>query len=114
MNLTLTLTGPGAPQVADTAADMLATLTGEIPQTLSSKSPDDVRRDLATGLAIAGIVLAVPGAVLATLDLSARLRKRRELAPKVEAVKRVLEAGLSQIFVVNVLLTTTVEIPLPM
>ena len=49
-----------------------------------------------------------------SLESCLRFRKRRELAPKVEAVKRVLEAGLSQIFVVNVLLTTTVEIPLPM
>ncbi|OLP52764.1 hypothetical protein BJF92_07050 [Rhizobium rhizosphaerae] len=96
MTLTLTLTGPGAAHAAETAADLLATLTGERPQTPSSTGPDDIRRDLATGLAIAGIVLSVPGAVLATLDLSARLRKRRELAPKVEAVKRVLEAADAQ------------------
>lgn len=37
-----------------------------------------------------GVALAAPGAVLATLDVRDRLRKRRELAPKVEAVKRVL------------------------
>lgn len=93
MSLTLTLTGPGAPHATDTAADLLATLTGELPQTLSSSGPDDIRRDLGTGLAIAAIVLAAPSAVLATLDLATRLRKRRELAPKVEAVKRVLEAA---------------------
>jgi hypothetical protein len=92
MSLTLTLTGPGAHHATDSAADLLATLTGEHPQTLSASDPDGARRDLATGLAVAAIVLAAPGAVLATLDLAARLRRRRTLAPKVEVVKRVLEA----------------------
>lgn len=93
MSLTLTLTGPDARHAEDIAADLLTTLTGELPKTLSSTAPDHMRRDLGTSLAIAGIVLAIPGAVLTTLDLATRLRKRRELAPKVEAMKRVLETA---------------------
>lgn len=91
MSLTLTLTGSGAPDARAGAADLLTALAGAPPQEVTPETSPEARRDLATGLAIAAVVLTIPGAVLATLDIADRLRKRRELAPKVEAVKRVLE-----------------------
>lgn len=91
MSLTLTLTGSGAPDARAAAADLLTALAGTPPQEVTPETSPEASRDLATGLAIAAVVLAVPGAVLASLDIADRLRKRRELAPKVGAVKRVLE-----------------------
>lgn len=91
LTLTLTLTGFGAPEARAGAADLLSALAGTPPQEVTPETSQEAHRDLATGLAIAAVVLSVPGAVLASLDIADRLRKRRELAPKVEAAKRVLE-----------------------
>lgn len=91
MTLTLTLTGEGAAAAEAPAAALLEALTGETPQVLRPGAAAEARRDLATALAIGGLVLAVPGAMLTTLDIAERLRKRRAAAPKVEALKRVLE-----------------------
>lgn len=90
MTINLTLTGPATPEVRAAAAELLETLSGQSPTERPSPGSGEERRDIGLGIAIVGVVLAVPGAVLATLDVRDRLRKRRELAPKVEAVKRVL------------------------
>ncbi|MEQ5869123.1 hypothetical protein J4E08_04340 [Sagittula sp. NFXS13] len=91
MSLTLILAGPGAPDARVAAVDLLTTLTGIPPQEVAPEAVPEATRDLGLGLAIAAVVLAIPGAVVATLNLADRLRRRRALAPKVEAVKRVLE-----------------------
>ena len=91
MSLTLTLAASGATAARAAAADMLTILTGKLPQEVSLDASAELRRDLALGVAIAGVVPAVPGTTLAALDIADRLRKRRDLVPRIEALKRVLE-----------------------
>lgn len=91
MTVTLTLSGSGGAQAHAAALELLTSLTGEHPQEVLPVPATDQRRDLGLGIAIATLVLAAPGAVLAGLEIADRLRKRRELAPKIEAMKHVLE-----------------------
>ncbi|MEM1345732.1 MAG: hypothetical protein AAGI34_14290 [Pseudomonadota bacterium] len=97
MSVTLTITGDEASQASAAGSDLLHAITGETP-TEMPPSDDEPKRivDPATGIALIGVVLAIPGAVLAGLDIAARLRKRKELAEKVEATKRVLESTDSE------------------
>lgn len=89
MTVALTLTGPATDAQA-LAADLLETLTGSAPE-VETSGADAPTRDPATAMAAAALILSVPGAVLAVLELGDRLRKRRALAPKLEVLKTELE-----------------------
>ena len=89
MTVALTLTGPAIDARA-MAADLLETLAGSAPE-VETSGADAPTRDPATAVAVAALILSVPGAVLAGLELGDRLRKRRALAPKLEVLKTELE-----------------------
>ncbi|GAB3453693.1 hypothetical protein [Insolitispirillum peregrinum] len=91
MSITLTLNGPTTEAARAEAAALLQALTGETPQEQTISPTSDGRRDAALVVAVASLVLAVPGGILATLQLADRVRKRRELTPKVTVLKTVLE-----------------------
>lgn len=87
MTVTLRLTGPRAEAVEETGTDLLRLIgDGEVSRTVPS--PAGPKRDLATGLAIVGIVLSAPGAINDTIDLARRLELNKRLA----ALKARLEA----------------------
>ena len=87
MTVTLRLTGPRADAAEEAGTDLLRLIgDGEVSRT--AISPAGPKRDLGTGLAIVGIVLAAPGAINSTIDLARRL----ELSERLAALKARLEA----------------------
>lgn len=95
MTLTLTITGadPNAP--AATAALLLRTMTGSEPECQAVPADETRKRDLATGIALASLLLSVPGAVSATLKVKDRLDRRRVKAD-VEELKAALAAAKAE------------------
>ena len=92
MTVQVRVTG-AAPEVAEAAVrDLLREVGGAAPVVVSGEPGDGVVRDLGTGIAVAALVLAVPGAAVAVLDLRDRLT-RRALAARVAAAKAALAAG---------------------
>ena len=82
--------GEGATPCAERLARILEAELGEVPErVLPAVEPPperETRIDPGLCVAAAGVVLAIPGAILATLDLRDRLRKKR-------AFERVVEGG---------------------
>jgi hypothetical protein len=91
MTIEITLRGTDPKAVADEAAALLREIGQRDPDRPTPEADADLRRDPATGLAIASLILSLPGAVLATLDLKERLDRRR-LRDRVDALKKGIEA----------------------
>lgn len=96
MSVTLILTGDSAADTTAAGSDLVHAITGATPSERPITDDDARRMDPATMIGLAALVLATPGAVLAVLDITDRLRKRRELVEKVDATKRVLERTNSE------------------
>ena len=92
MTLSIRLTGPDPNAAVQSAADLLRDATGCEPEQHELAPGGGPKRDLGTGLAIASLVLSVPGAVLATMDVVDRVQRRR-VAARVEALKAQLAAS---------------------
>lgn len=61
---------------------------GTIVYSANASVPDSARKVI-DPVALTGVILAIPGSVLAALDIVDRLRKRRKAAQLVAAAKRV-------------------------
>ena len=85
IEITLRGTDPGA--AADQAAALLREIAQREPDRRTPEPDASQRRDPATGLAIASLILSLPGAVLATLQIKEHLDRRR-LRDRVEALKK--------------------------
>lgn len=96
MTITLQLAGGDPAQAAAPARDLLRRLGAGEPVEQVAEDDDAARRDLMTGVAIATLVLTVPGAIAATLDIHNRLKERRSLAAEVEALKTALAEAKSE------------------
>ena len=95
MTVSLTITGPDPQAPAASAASLLRTMTGTEPALQTVPADETGKRDLATGIALASLLVSVPGAVLATLQLKDRLDRRR-LKAEVEALKAELAAAKAE------------------
>jgi hypothetical protein len=92
MTIQIRLTGSDPDVAADEAADLLRAIGQTEPQRHSDAAPDSrTRLDPATALGIASLVLSLPGAALATLQIRDRLDRTR-LRKAIEALKRRLSA----------------------
>ncbi|MCP3970045.1 MAG: hypothetical protein GY717_06970, partial [Rhodobacteraceae bacterium] len=74
------------------ARALMAALAPVKPETLRSEPPASQTRDPATLIALASLVLSVPGAVLATLEVKERL-DRRDIKPRLDALKERLSVA---------------------
>jgi len=85
MSITVTISGPNAPALATAVeaflADSLATRAERLPP------PEDQPIQRSDPLAVAALVLAVPGAIAATLDLAARARLAERIDRLLERVR---------------------------
>lgn len=76
------LQGAGAEQAAQDLARFLGQeydTTPAVHNNASSADAGEPRRiDPATGIALAGLVLSIPGAILAAVDLADRIKKRKK------------------------------------
>lgn len=91
MTIKATVVGGDPLAAANAVASLLETASGEAPAQ-EARGPDGERRDLAASLAIASLILSVPGAISAALDVADKLKRRRDLARKVEEAKAALAA----------------------
>jgi hypothetical protein len=96
VTVTLTITGadPDAPAAA--AASLLRTMTGSEPERHPVPADEAGKRDLALGIALASLILSVPGAVLATLEVKDRLLDRRRVKAEVEELKAALAVAKAE------------------
>lgn len=92
MTVRVRITGVEPEAAAAEAADLLRLIGDAEPAVVPMQAADEVPRDMATGIALVSLVLAVPGAALAALDLRDRLT-RREVSARVEAAKAALATG---------------------
>ncbi len=92
MTATLRIVGADPHSVEPAASALLRAIGGQEPERLASDAGETARRDLATGIAMISLVLSVPGAALAALEVRDRLT-RRDLAARVEAAKTALSAS---------------------
>ncbi|MCP3971061.1 MAG: hypothetical protein GY717_12240 [Rhodobacteraceae bacterium] len=76
------------------ARALMAALAPVEPETLRSGPPASQTRNPATLIALASLVLSVPGAVLATLEVKERL-DRREIKPRLDALKERRLSGIT-------------------
>ncbi|MEM6487258.1 MAG: hypothetical protein AAF677_03145 [Pseudomonadota bacterium] len=90
MSLTIEITGSDPRASSEPAAALLRALAGTEPEQAVTEPGGAVRRDLATAISIASLVLSLPGAVLAVLQIKDHL-DRRALTERVQAVQRDLE-----------------------
>jgi hypothetical protein len=90
MTLEIALSGADTAAAEDAAADLLREIGGQVPERAVPAHLDANRKDLATGIAAATLVLSVPGAVLATLQLL-DMAARPRLRDRVDAVKKRIE-----------------------
>jgi hypothetical protein len=90
MSIEITLRGTEPEAVADQATALLREIARREPDRRTPEPDADQRRDPATGLAIASLILSLPGAVLATLELKERLDRRR-LRDRVDNLKKGIE-----------------------
>lgn len=95
MTIEITLRGTDPKAVADEAAALLREIGQRDPDRRTPEADAELRRDPATGLAIASLILSLPGAVLATLELKERL-DRRGLRDGVEALRKRVEATATE------------------
>ena len=91
MSIEITLRGINPDAAADEAAAVLREVGRCEPDRRTPELDADQRRDPATGLAVASLILSLPGAVLATLQIKEHLDRRR-LRVRVEALKKRVEA----------------------
>jgi hypothetical protein len=91
MSIEITLRGTDPDAAAAQAAALLREVGGREPERRRPDSDDDQRRDLATGIAIASLILSLPGTVLATLQIEEQLDRSR-LRDRVAALKTRLDA----------------------
>jgi hypothetical protein len=90
MSIKIRLTGGDPIASEDHAAALLHEFGEQEPERVTSDSDDMAKRDPATALAIASLVLALPGAILATMDIIGRIDRRR-LKRRIETLKASLE-----------------------
>ena len=86
MSLEIKVTGTDARGAADQAAALLEEISGREPERAAQEAPEGPRKDLATAVAIASVILSIPSAVLAALQVKDRLDRRR-LRDRVEAAR---------------------------
>ncbi len=92
MSIEITLRGTDPEAAADETAALLREVGGREPERRVPESDADRNRDLATGIAIASLILSLPGTVLATLQIGEQLDRRR-LRERVTALKTRLDAS---------------------
>ncbi|MEW5735219.1 MAG: hypothetical protein AB1921_10210 [Thermodesulfobacteriota bacterium] len=88
MTLEIRLRGDAAARLAGPAAALLRAVAGAEPDQRTEKKDGEATRDLGTAVALASLVLSVPGTIVATLDLMERRKQGklvRELLEKVRA-----------------------------
>lgn len=78
--------GPGAEAAAeDLKQDLLEILGAEaVPESLPPPEPGERATD---PIAVAGLILAIPGAILAVMDLAERLRLKQKLTQLIARIK---------------------------
>jgi hypothetical protein len=89
-NLNLIIQGTDAEKAAKRLSDLLAE-AGEnatISQIQSSELPEATRKVI-DPIALTGVILAIPGAILAVMDLVDRIRKRKKAQALIDAAQRV-------------------------
>ena len=94
MSITIRLTGAEADRLDSLAQALLTEVSGAAPRHERSTRSEPGRKDLATTIAVVALVLSIPSAINATLDLAkrARLRDRaRALLDAVEASDAIAE-----------------------
>jgi predicted Zn-dependent peptidase len=74
--------GDGAEEVAQELSDLITDIYDTKPavnNNASSANAGETRKiDPATGIALAGLVLSIPSAIMAALDLADRIKKRKK------------------------------------
>ena len=90
MTLEITLSGADAAVAEDATAELLREIGGQAPERATPVPADADRKDLATGIAAAALILSLPGAILATLQLR-DMAARPRLRDRVDAVKKRIE-----------------------
>ena len=91
MSIEITLQGTDPEAAAGEAAALLREVGRREPERRAPEADAGEQRDLATGLAIASLILSLPGTVLATLQIKEQLDRGR-LRDRVLALKTRLEA----------------------
>jgi hypothetical protein len=91
MTIEITLRGSDPATAVDEATALLREIGHPEPGRRTSEPDADQRRDSATAIAIASLILSLPGAVLATLQIKEHVDRSR-LRDRVEALKTQLEA----------------------
>jgi hypothetical protein len=88
-DLRIVIDGDDAEHVADELSAILAEgePSGTIARSVTASLPDPTRK-LIDPVALAGVILAIPGSVLAAMDIVDRLRKRGKAEQLVVAAKR--------------------------
>ena len=92
MSIEITLRASDPEAAAGEAAALLREVGGREPERRVPESDADRKLDLATGIAIASLILSLPGTVLATLQIGEQLDRRR-LRERVTALKTRLDAS---------------------
>lgn len=77
MSITITIAGPNAPALAAEVEEFLADALGTDAERLPPSQDQAIQRG--DPLAVAALVLAVPGAITATLDLAARAQLAKRI-----------------------------------
>jgi hypothetical protein len=92
MTIEITLRGTDLGAAADDSAALLREIGRHEPDRRTPEPEAEPRRDPATGLAIASLILSLPGAVLATLQIKEHLDRSR-LRDRVDGLKTRLAAA---------------------
>jgi hypothetical protein len=91
---------PG-PAAADVAAAVQEFAPGtEITTQPVAEADDEVRRAV-DPIALASLILAIPGAILAVLSLADRIRKRRDAQTLLDQVKRIEVTHRVRVYVIS-------------
>ncbi|WP_372396410.1 hypothetical protein ABMY26_11505 [Azospirillum sp. HJ39] len=85
MSITITIAGPKAPALAAEVEEFLADALGTDAERLPPSQDQAIQRG--DPLAVAALVLAVPSAIVATLDLAARARLAERIDRLLERVR---------------------------
>lgn len=85
MTIEIRLSGPAAETLSRPTKDFLRTISGEEPESRRSVPGDGALRG--DPVAIAALILSVPGAILATLDLVERARLAQRIRKMLDAIR---------------------------
>jgi hypothetical protein len=100
-DLQIILSGEKVENAAQTLSHLL--VEGETSATVSRIEPTalpEVARRIIDPISLGALILAIPGAILAAMDITDRIRKRRKAQSLIEAAKRLRdESGVQTLIV---------------